>query len=498
MATEELGPTFIKLAQVLSNRPDLLEEDLIQELEKLQSQVPAFEFKYVRSIIKSETGKDIEEMFSEFNEKPIGCASIGQVHKAKLLDGTDVVVKVQRPGVRRLIETDLSIIKHLVVRGENYLKENGVINAIDVVNAFENSMQKELDYKNEARNIDSFRNFYKNYNDFYIPKAFKEFSTEKVLIIEYVKGCKITDVKQMKAWGIDPKRIAERGMNLYLMQMFEYGYFHADPHPGNILIKQDGTICLIDFGMVGKLMRQDKYAFAGIFIAMANKDAKATAINLRKLALDDEINDLRQFEYDIASIIDDFSNMDVGESSIVDMNNRMSQLMYDYKLRVPGGVYLLFRVLAILEGIGKTIHPHFRSDDFIKPFGIKILKEQFDPKLVAEDLYAGATELSTFVQGIPSDLKNLLKQFKRGRFSMKIEHTGYNKIVDTFNRSINRLILTLIIITLLIVSAMTVEFSAGFLGQKILGVSLLSSGVFVFDCFLGLVLLYNVLRSRKY
>lgn len=498
MATEELGPTFIKLAQVLSNRPDLLEDDLIHELEKLQSAVPPFEFKYVRSIIKSETGKDIEELFSEFNEKPIGSASIGQVHKAKLINGTEVVVKVQRPNVKRLIETDLSIIKHLVQRGENYLKENGVINAMDVVNAFENSMQKELDYKNEGRNIEAFRNFYKNYKDFYIPKAYKEYTTEKVLVIEYIKGCKITDVKQLNAWGIDPKKIAERGMNLYLMQMFEYGYFHADPHPGNILIKQDGTICLIDFGMVGKLMRHDKYAFAGIFIAMANKDAKATAINLRKLAIDDEINDLRQFEYDIASIIDDFSNLDVGESSIVDMNNRMSQLMYDYKLRVPGGVYLLFRVLAILEGIGKTIHPHFRSDDFIKPFGIKILKEQFSPKLVAEDLYANANELSTFIQGIPSDLKNIIRQIKRGRLNLKIEHTGYGKLIDTFNRSINRLILTLIIITLLIVAAMNVEFSAGFLGQKILGISLLSTSIFLFDCLLGIVLLYNILRSRKY
>lgn len=498
MATEELGPTFIKLAQLLSNRPDLIEEDLIHELEKLQSAVPPFEFKYVKSIIKSETGKDVEELFSEFNEKPIGSASIGQVHKAKLINGTDVVVKVQRPNVRRLIETDLSIIKHLVTRGENYLKENGIINAIDIVNAFENSMQKELDYKNEARNIEAFRNFYKNYKDFYIPKAFKEYTTEKVLVIEYISGCKITDIKQMKSWGIDPRRIAERGMNLYLMQMFEYGYFHADPHPGNILIKQDGTICLIDFGMVGKLMRQDKYAFAGIFIAMANKDAKATAINLRKLAIDDEINDLRQFEYDIASIIDDFSNLDVGESSIVDMNNRMSQLMYDYKLRVPGGVYLLFRVLAILEGIGKTIHPHFRSDDFIKPFGLKILKEQFSPKLVAEDLYASANELSTFLQGIPSDLKNIIRQVKRGRLNLKIEHTGYGKLIDSFNRSINRLILTLIIITLLIVSAMTVEFNQGFLGQKFLGISFLSTSIFLFDCLLGLILLYNVLRSRKY
>lgn len=498
MATEELGATFIKLAQVLSNRPDLLPDDLIHELEKLQSSVPPFEFKYVRSIIKSETGKDLEELFSDFEEKPIGSASIGQVHRAKLADGTDVVVKIQRPGVRRVIETDLAILTYLVTRGENYLKENGVINAIDVVKAFENSMQKELDYRNEGRNIEAFRNFYKSYKDFYIPKAFKEYTTERVLVIEYVKGCKITDVKQLKAWGLDPRRIAERGMNIYLTQIFEYGYFHADPHPGNILIKPDGTICLIDFGMVGKLMRKDKYAFAGIFVAMANKDAKATAINLQKLSIDDEINDMRQFEYDIASIIDDFSNMDVGESSIVDMNNRMSKLMYDYKLRVPGGVYLLFRVLAILEGIGKIIHPSFNTDEFVKPYGVKLLKEQLEPKNIVEDLYGSYNDVASLISGIPSDLKNIIKQTRKGRLSVRIEHTGYAKVLDTLNRTANRLILTLIIVSLIFAAALTINLNSGLLGAKILGVSYLSVLIFGAAASLGVVLLYNVLRSRKY
>jgi ubiquinone biosynthesis protein len=499
IATEELGPTFIKLAQVLSNRPDLLPDELITELEKLQSSVPPFEFKYVRSIIKSETGKEIEELFTEFDESPIGSASIGQVHRARLFDGTEVVVKVQRPGVKRVIETDLSILRYLVVRGDNYLRENGVLNGEDVVNAFDQSMQKEMDYRNEGRNIEAFRNFYKNYKDFYIPRVYREYTTEKVLVIEYIRGCKITDVKQLKAWGLDPRKIAERGMKIYLMQMFEFGYFHADPHPGNVLIRPDGIICLIDFGMVGKLMRKDKYAFAGIFVAMANKDAKATAINLRKLAIDDEINDMRQFEYDIASIIDDFSNMDVGESSIVDMNTRLSKLMYEYKLRVPGGVYLLFRVLAILEGIGKVIHPEFRTDDFVKPYGVKLLKEQLEPKYLVQDLYNSGTDLISFLNGIPNDLKSILKQSRKGRFTVRVEHTGYAKILDTANRTINRLILTLIIVALIFAAALTVDLhNSGLLGSQFFGVSYLSILIFGTAVVLGLILLYNVLRSRKY
>ncbi len=498
MATEELGPTFIKLAQVLSNRPDLIPDELITELEKLQSSVPPFEFKYVRSIIKGETGKEIEELFSEFEEKPIGSASIGQVHRAQLINGHEVVVKVQRPGVRRLIETDLSILRYLVVTGDTYLKENGILNGLDIVNAFEASMQKELNYRNEARNIEAFRNFYQSSKDFYIPKAFKEYTTERVMVIELIKGCKITDVKQLRTWGLDPKKIAETGMNVYLRQIFEFGYFHADPHPGNVLVRKDGTICLIDFGMVGKLMRKDKYAFAGIFVAMANGDSKQMALNLRQLALDDEIQDQRQFEYDVASIIDDFSNQDVGESSIVEMNNRLSKLMFDYKLRVPGGIYLLFRVLAILEGIGKVIHPGFKTDEYIKPYGIKLFEEKLNPKFIAEDLWGEGSELWGILSSIPADLKNIIRLTKKGKLTFRFEHTGYGKALDTFNRAINRMILALIIIALLISSSLTTEVSTGLMGKKVLGVSYLSTLLFLGSVFLGIVLLYNVLRSRKY
>jgi len=238
MVFEELGATFIKLAQVLSNRPDMLPEPLIKELEKLQDNVPPFEFSKVKFIIEQETGKKIEDLFDRLDEKTLGSASIGQVHRARLKNGDEIVVKVQRPEVKELIDTDLAILTEIAKRGESYFEKNGIINVLDVVNTFKKTMQKELDYNNEARNVEQFRIYYKRNKTFYVPKAYKELSTDKVLITEFAEGCKITNLEQLKSWGLDPVQIAENGMNIYLSQMFEHGFFHADPHPGNIIIKK--------------------------------------------------------------------------------------------------------------------------------------------------------------------------------------------------------------------------------------------------------------------
>ena len=349
MCAEELGPTFVKLAQVLSNRPDIIPDALVREFEKLQDRVPPFPFEEAKAIIERETGKNLEDIFEEFSEKPMASASIGQVHRARLKTGELVVVKVQRPDVAEIISQDLAVIKETVKRADRYLKKQGVLNADEVVKVFERSMQKELDYNNEARNIERFRATYKHRTDFYVPKPYREFSSEKVLILEFVEGCKITDVRQLKEWGISPVKVVEQGMDIYLSQIFEYGYFHGDPHPGNVLVDKNGRIILLDFGMVGQLMKKDKYAFAGIFIAMSRHNAQEMAVQMRKLAVEDNIVDMRQFIYDLNDLIEDYASLDVSESSIQDVITRLQKIMFDYKITVPGGGFIIFRAFAILE-----------------------------------------------------------------------------------------------------------------------------------------------------
>ena len=498
MAAEELGPTFIKLAQILSNRPDIIPEELVKEFEKLQDRVPPFPFAKAKAIIEKETGKRLEDIFEEFNEVPMASASIGQVHRAKLRTGEDVVVKVQRPDVKDIIEQDLSIIKEGVRRMDRYLKKQGVLNAEEVVNVFERAISKELDYRNEARNIERFRTTYRHRTDFYVPKPYREYSTDRVLIMEFIKGCKITDVKQLREWGISPARIVEKGMDIYLSQIFEYGFFHGDPHPGNVLVNEEGRIILLDFGMVGQLMKKDKYAFAGIFIAMSKHDAREMAAQMKKLAVEDNITDMRQFVYDLNDMIEDYAYLEVGESSIQDVIERLQKIMYTYKITVPGGVFIIFRAFAILEGIGKKMHPNFKTYEFIRPYGQRLLTEQLRPENLAQEAAQRFSNMSAFMNSFPVELRGILQKISKGKLHSEVELQGYGYALKKWDSISTRQSLVYIICALMISSSIALlgtypddmKFYYGINKWSFIGY-MIASGFFV-------VWVYAILRRQVY
>ena len=452
---EELGPTFIKLAQAMSNRADLLPQALIDEFEKLQSNVPPFDVALARQIIEEELGLPITEVFSEFDNVTLGSASIGQVHRARLLTGEEVVVKVQRPGVRDKVRSDLALLRELVRLTAGFLQKQGLSNPQDVVDAFERSMSKELDYTAEARSMEQFRKLYADYTTFYIPKPFRELSTERILVIEFVSGCKITDKPQLLAWDLSPATVAENGMDIYLTQIFEFGIFHADPHPGNVLVQPDGTIVLIDFGMVGRLTKQQKYAFAGVFIGMARQDARSMALNFRRLALTAEIADMRAFEADLSQLIEDFATLDVKEMSMSDLADALQTVIYNYKLQVPGAVFLILRALVILEGIGKVLHPNFNTIEFVRPYGAKIIREQYSRQnLLSEAEYTG-TQLLALLQTLPSDVRQIVRKISKGELRLKFELVGYNTLMRKADQLVSRTILAMLSVGGLIFSGLT-------------------------------------------
>ena len=498
MAAEELGPTFVKLAQILSNRPDIIPEGLVKEFEKLQDRVPPFSSVEAKRIVEREIGKPISEVFEEFSDTPMASASIGQVHRAKLLTGEDVVVKVQRPTVADVIEQDLSIIADAVRRSDRYLRKQGFINAIDVVAVFERALNKELDYRNEARNLERFRVTYKHRKDFYIPKPYREYSTDKVLIMEYVKGCKITDVEQLKKWGIRPRDIVERGMDIYLTQIFEFGYFHGDPHPGNILVREDGTIVLLDFGMIGQLMKKDKYAFAGIFIAMARHDAREMANQMKKLAIEDNITDMRQFTYELNDLIEDYASLDVSESSIQDVITRLQKIMYDYHITVPGGVFIVFRAFAILEGIGKLMYPEFKTYDFIRPYGQKLLNEQLKPENLMNETISRFSDMFSFMSSLPVDIKNIMQKANNGKLHMEIELQGYGYALKKWDSITNRLAITYIIAALIIGSSIALQGNYGPEMKYYYGINAWSYTGYSIAGGMFAILLYMIMRRRIY
>jgi len=263
-------------------------------------------------------------------------------------------------------------------------------------------------------------------------------------VIEFVKGCKITDKEQLLAWDLNPATVAETGMDIYLTQIFEFGFFHADPHPGNVLVRPDGTIVLIDFGMVGKLTKQQKYAFAGVFIGMARQDARGMALNFRRLALSSEIPDMRAFEADLSQIIEDFAVLDVKEMSMSDLADALQSVIYRYKLQVPGAIFLVLRALVILEGIGKVLHPSFNTFEFVRPYGARIVREQYSKDNILSEVEYTGTQLLALLQTLPVDLRQIVRKISRGDLRVKVELSGYASLLRKADALVSRTILALL------------------------------------------------------
>ncbi|HEX8427122.1 AarF/ABC1/UbiB kinase family protein [Hymenobacter sp.] len=455
MIIEELGPTFIKLAQAMSNRADLLPQPLIDEFEKLQSNVPPFDVQVAKAIIEREMGQPLDEVFAEFDDVPLGSASIGQVHRARLLSGEEVVVKVQRPGVQEKVRSDLALLHELVRLTGNFLRKQGLSNPQDVVDAFERSMTKELDYTSEARSMEQFRSLYANYETFYIPKPYREISTSRILIIEFVSGCKITDKPQLLAWGLSPEKVAETGMDIYLTQIFEFGMFHADPHPGNVLVRPDGTLVLIDFGMVGKMSKQQKYAFAGVFIGMARQDARGMALSFRRLAITSDIQDMRAFEASLGELIEDFASLDVKDMSMSDLAEALQGVIYTYKLQVPGAVFLILRALVILEGIGKVLHPRFNTFEFVRPYGARIVAEQYSAENILSEAEYTGTQLLALIQTLPADIRQIVRKISRGDLRVRVELSGYLLLLRKADQLVSRAILAAVSVAMILFAGLS-------------------------------------------
>ncbi len=494
---EELGPTYIKLGQFLSNRPDLLPEPLIKEFEKLQDEVAPFPVETAKSMIEEETGIAMSDLFLYFDEKPLGSASIGQVHRARLSTGEDIVVKIQRPNAQKQVTADLSLIREFVKFTESYFIKAGILNPLDILDTFSKTLREELNYLNEVRHMEQFRKLFGDMEKLYIPRPFREFCTQKIFMVEFVSGCKVTDVKTIRSWGLSPTDIAKTGLDLYLSQIFDYGVFHADPHPGNILIKPNGNIALIDFGIVGKLMPSQKYAFAGVFISLANRDAKSMAIHLRRLAIDHDIQDMKSFEFDLNDLIQDFMVLNEDEMNVGDFTARLQKLSYKYKLQIPGSIFLILRSLAILEGVTRVLDPDFDVLENIKPYGIKIRAEQFSYKNITQELKHSLQHLYALMYNLPLGLNDILKQIRKGKATFNMRVQGFETYIYEFHLAMNRVVMSLLIGALVIASAIAYSSSIGKDVPGFLGIPYFSIACWILSGIILFFMFINNIRSGR-
>ena len=494
MALEELGPTFVKMGQILSSRPDLIPVEFIEELSKLQDSVPPFPFSQVREIIEAELTSPIDEIFQKFEETPLAAASIGQVHRAQLKNGDDVIVKVQRPGIRAIIEVDLEILLHLATLIERHIEEWEIHRPTRIVEEFASSLAKEIDYTIEASNAERFARQFTGNSSVYVPRIFMETTTKQVLTMEFIDGIKASEIDKLDNAGLDRSIIASRGADLILEQVFKHGFFHADPHPGNVFIMPDNVICYLDFGMMGRVDRYAREHFADIVYGYVRRDESKIADAILKVVEWDKEPDRRVLERDISDFVESYLYKSLKDFHIADILQKLLELITTHGLRLPPDIFLMIKAMAQVEGLGLVLDPDFDMTERAAPFIKHIKLARLSPKRVVGDFLESGEDLVQLLKDIPGEMRTILKQLRQGKASIIFEHRGLENLISGLDRSSNRIASSLIISSLIIGSSLIITTKIGpfLFGFPILGLAGFSiAGIF------GIGLLISILRSGR-
>jgi len=494
MVMEELGPTFIKLGQILSTRPDLIPVEFIQELSKLQDNVPSFPYPEARQIIESEIGRPLEDIFQHFENTPLAAASIGQVHRAELKDGEEVVVKVQRPGIRKTIEVDLEIMLHLASLMERHLEELQVHRPVRIVQEFARTLEKEIDYTIETSHIERFARQSMDDPTVYVPKVFRDTTTERILTMEYIDGIKASEIDRIEREGLDRKIITARGADLILRQIFDYGFFHADPHPGNIFVLPDNVICYIDFGMMGSIDRQTREAFADFVYTVIHHDESMATQTLLKLTEYDEKPDVRVLERDLTEFIGQHLYVPLKDLQMEKLLQQILKMISRHRLQIPQNLFLMMKALATVEGIGLLLDPDFEMIKQTIPFIQRVKMARYHPKRMANDIIRSGVEFVKLMQEIPGETREILEQMKQGKIKMEFEHKGLEPMLSTYDQISNRIAFAIVIAALIIGSALIVLSKTP---PFLFGISFIGIIGFLAAALMGLWLLIAILKKGK-
>ncbi len=495
-ALEELGPTFIKFGQILSTRPDFLPPDFIKELEKLQDKVPPFSSFQAKKIIEKELNKPLEKLFKKFETKPIAAASLSQVHKAVLSNNEVVAVKVQRPSIKKIIELDLGILENLAGFLESRLQNGWVYQPKLIVAELKKAIKREIDFTNEAYNFERFKINFKDIEYIRVPKIYWEMSTSKVLTMEFMKGTKVDEITQEKYKNVfDAKKVAKRGVQAILKQILEDGFFHADPHPANILIQPPATIIMLDVGMVGYLDKETIFKIAKFVQAIINRNLEQIINCLENLGVVIKEVDESLFRQDLKELLDRYFGVPLKRLEIKKISEDMLKVMVEHHLALPSSFVLMLRALSMEESIGKKLDPDFDMISITKPFVKKILRRKFTPQELLKRSNILFQESVELIEELPRNLIDILNKFKEGKLRFNFEHRGLEKLIREIDRSSNRISFSLIIAALIIGSSLVLQQQVGpfIFGYPVLGII-----GYLLASFLGLGLIISILKSGKW
>lgn len=451
LVLEELGTTFIKLGQIASTRPDLIPPEIINELKDLQDQVPPFTYGEAVQILEEELGDSVDHLFKHFSEDPLAAASIGQVHKAILKDGTNVAVKIQRPNIQAIIETDLEIIADLARIAENtwaWAKQYGLR---EIVDELAKGLLIELNYSIEARNMDRFFEQNKSLGYVVIPSVYWDYSTKKVLTMDYIEGIKLSDYNRLDEAGINRELLAERLAYTIFYQILEVGHFHADPHPGNVLALQDGRIVLLDFGMVGQLSSYTKKNFASFVVALRNKSTKGIIRAISDLEMIPENVDIKKLTADVEEMRDKYYDIPLQDVSVGEAINDLFFIAFRHNIRIPSELTLLGKSLMTMEGVVVALDPTFSVFDVAEPIGKKLFLDKLKPWKIIKSIAEEIPEYFASLKDIPLTAKQFMGILRKGKVEVEFTSPQLELLIKKMDRFSNQIAFSIVLLALSIV-----------------------------------------------
>jgi len=494
MAFEELGPTFIKLGQLLSTRPDLIPRSFAEEFATLQDRVPAVTFAEIRKQLQQELGGAPETLFARFEPEPLAAASIAQVHLARLQNGEEVAVKIRRPDIMGIVDTDIDILGAMAGWAERHLPAGASYDLSGVVREFARTIRREMDLAREGRTIERFRSNAAGDASLYFPRVYPELTSSGVLTQEYIRGIKVSDLEALRHAGLDCRLIAARGADAFLRQVVDHGLFHGDPHPGNIVILSGNVICLLDYGMVGHLEGKTRQFLFQLLLAVLNKAPDDLIEALDDAGLLADAATKPALRRDLAEFIDSYVDIPLRELQVGRLLSDFVDVITLYRIRLDPDLLLLVKALVGVEGMGRRLDPDFDMMTHIRPFIEAAMREKMAPGEVVKDLRSYLQSLFHLSRNLPRDLKEIVTRINRGTVKIDLEHRGLDRLITELDKSSNRLSSSLIIAALLVGSAIILNSDKG---PKLFGFPFLAFMGYVVAGFIGLWLVIAIFRSGR-
>lgn len=464
---EELGPTFVKLGQIASLRADVFPSGLIEQLTRLQDDVPKIPFAEVKSTIEGRFGCALTDVYVEFDEDPVGSASIGQVHRAKLKSGEEVAVKVQRPGISAMIQVDLEILMDVARMAERRFDWARHYALTDVVEELRHTLMTELDYSIEGRNADKLRKIHKDDAEIRVPQVYWDWTNAQVLTMEYVRGIKLTNRKVLAEAGYDAKIIGERVANAVFSQMLMHGFFHADPHPGNLAVLPNHEILFMDFGMMGTLTGDMKRYLSSLIVGLMRRDSDAIIRTLYRMNVVPADIDELKFRRDVDGIREKYYDMPFQEIKLGDAVGDLFSVAYRHRIKIPSDLTLVGKTLMTVEGVIESLDPHFRILNVAEPFGRKLLLDRLNPKRISKMTLNNTLDLWDMLNEFPKQVRSVMTEVAQGRFRVHLELSEVSRLVDQLVHIGNRVSFSILLLAfsifmagLLIASALAKSPSA--------------------------------------